>query len=163
MQLKHYLYATLCILVTQASISQTAMSSVVTTAGGYTVNETCSLSWTLGEPIIETGSSNDNFITQGFQQLESIIINDADNSNASVTRVAAYPNPVSDIVYVKSTSNEPLRVYIEGLDGQNFGDKQITSKDNGLNLGNLASGIYLLRVYTANKQLIQTLKVDKIH
>nr|NQU92395.1 hypothetical protein [Bacteroidota bacterium] len=41
---------------------------VIASAGGFYEGENISLSWTLGEPVIETFEGNGIILTQGFQQ-----------------------------------------------------------------------------------------------
>jgi len=51
-----------------ACIFQAKAQQVVATAGGYYEGENLSLSWTVGEPVIETFNSGELILTQGFQQ-----------------------------------------------------------------------------------------------
>jgi hypothetical protein len=162
MRIKRRLSAALFVLVTQACMAQNTTPDVITTAGGYQSNAFCSLSWTMGEPLIETGSTQQNYITQGFQQPASIIINSADNASNSQGNVTAYPNPVTSSVYINSTTNQSSRAEVMDLTGQTVYKKTVTRKDNEMNLSNLANGIYLLKVFTEEGKLLQTLKIDKI-
>lgn len=163
MNIKHRFCAVLSLLVTQACISQTISPDLLTVAGGYQTNASCSLCWTIGEPFIETGASANDYLTQGFQQPETIIINNADNTSAnSAETITAYPNPVSSVVYLKSTSDAPIAIEVRGLSGQLFLKKGLTGSINELNLGSLADGIYFLKVYTSNSKLLETIKLDKI-
>src|SRR5581483_5115121 len=148
MFIKRRLCAVLFVLVTQACISQTSTPDIITSAGGYQSNVSGSLSWTMGETIIETGNAPNNFLTQGFEQPTSIIISNVDNVGDPSANVTAYPNPSASLVYVTSSSNNPLRAEVMDLAGQMVYKKTIYAQDNALNLQSLASGVYLLRLFT---------------
>jgi len=162
MPIKRRLCAALFVMVTQACISQTTTPEILTTSGGYQSNASASLSWTLGEPIIETGNSPSNFLTQGFQQPADIIITTVDNTQNPKGNVTAYPNPASSLIYVSGTSNQPMLAEVYDLTGQMVCKKTISTEDNSLNVGNLSNSIYLLKVFTTEGKLLQTLKIDKI-
>ncbi len=163
MSIKRRLSAALFVLVTQACMAQTSTPDIITSGGGYQSNASGSLSFTMGEPLIETGNSPNNYLTQGFQQPNSIIISNVDNVSAPKASVTAYPNPSSSLVYVSSSSGEPLQAELVDLAGQMVYKKAISAKDNTLNLSSLANGVYLLRLLGSDGQLIQTMKLEKIN
>lgn len=162
MSIKHYFYAALFILITQGCISQTAAPYVYSSAGATKANDSGEISWTIGEPLIETGSAGDNVITQGFQQPANLIVTSEDNPVDKSVTVSAYPNPVSGILYVQSSSSQTLFVEIQNLEGQIILKKQINGKDNSINTEGLPNGIFLLKAYDKSNNLIRVVKIDKI-
>jgi hypothetical protein len=162
MRIKRRLSAALFVLVTQACMAQSSTPDVIASSGGYQSNASGSLSWTLGEPIIEPGSSSNNYLTQGFEQPSGIVISSVDNTTKPSITVTAYPNPSSSLVYVNSTTATSMLAEVYDLAGQMVYKKTVSGDDNGLNLGNLANGMYLLKVFTAEGQLLQTMKVEKV-
>jgi len=63
------LYLTLGLMIYFfASFSQTSDLKVISSAGDYFVGSEITLSWTLGEPVIETFENGGILLTQGFQQ-----------------------------------------------------------------------------------------------
>ena len=54
----------ICVITTTISIAQ----EVISTTGEHYENSNGSISWTIGEPVIETLGSNNNYLTQGFHQ-----------------------------------------------------------------------------------------------
>ncbi len=48
--------------------AQEVSQSLISSAGDYFETENISLSWSIGEVVTETFSTNDLFVTQGFQQ-----------------------------------------------------------------------------------------------
>ena len=70
--MKNIISAFIFVFIYFAAFSQTSQPNleIVTTAGDYYVGQGITLSWTLGEPVIETFVSTDKSVTltQGFQQ-----------------------------------------------------------------------------------------------
>ena len=56
------------ILCGNIGFGQTLTPEVLAASGDYFTSTSNSLSWTLGESVIETYSSSNNSLTQGFQQ-----------------------------------------------------------------------------------------------
>jgi len=164
MRIKRCLCAALFAFATQACISQTITPDITTTSGGYYSNASASLSWTVGEPLIETGAYQTTFLTQGFQQPTSILISRVnDNTTNPKGNVAAYPNPATSSVFITSTSNQALRVDVMDAAGRKLFSKSFpSSDDNEVNMSGYSIGVYFFRVYSTDGQLLQTLKIEKI-
>ncbi len=62
--MKTLTFFTLFMLLMASSYSQ----EVISTTGEHYENSNGSISWTIGEPVIETLGSNNNYLTQGFHQ-----------------------------------------------------------------------------------------------
>lgn len=150
--------AALLVLGGQACMAQ----NVITSTGNYFTTTDVSLSWTLGEPLIETDVSSANYLTQGFQQPASIVITGVNNTNAQGS-VNAYPNPFTNSFYVKNNEDgKTLWVELINMQGKTVFKKVMTAQEEQFDLSNYANGIYFLRVYNTDHQLIETLKVDKV-
>jgi Secretion system C-terminal sorting domain len=165
MNIKSYLCAAFLAFALQICTAQTAPSNILTTSGGYFSGASTSLSWTLGEPFIETDSSTNNFLTQGFQQPQGVIIASIDNiNNQAGESISAYPNPASGLVSITSTYNVPLRVDVMDLAGRKLLSKNFPGNvGNQINLTEYSEGIYLFKFYSMHGQPLQTLKIDKIN
>jgi hypothetical protein len=163
MIIKSSLCAALLAFAAQACMAQTATPDVLTSSGGYASNASASLSWTMGETLIETGSSANSFLTQGFQQPTNLVVTSLDNPQGQTGNISAYPNPVTSSVYITSSANQALRVDVMDLTGRKLFTKDLSGNDdNQVNLADYSAGIYLFRVYSTEGQLLQTLKIDKI-
>ena len=83
--------------------SQMLSPEVIASGGDFFVSPAGSLSWTLGEPVVETISNSaiQLILTQGFQQpveIDTTVgIGDIGLSNVFVN---LYPNPASDYIYL---------------------------------------------------------------
>jgi hypothetical protein len=159
---KTKMLSVLCILGIHYCNSQNLAPDIVASAGGSASNASCSLNWTIGEPIIETGNSNSAFLTQGFQQPSNIIIASVDNTSNS-TGINVYPNPFQSSISIKTNNNESLLVQIMDMAGKVLVNRNLQSKTETLNLEELASGMYLCKVYGADNKLLRTLKLTKVN
>ncbi|MCF8365211.1 MAG: T9SS type A sorting domain-containing protein [Bacteroidales bacterium] len=68
---------------------------VVASAGGYFEGDNISLSWTLGEPVIETFSNSNITLTQGFQQTYNFYLSQILNIPAGWSGVSGFVDPVN--------------------------------------------------------------------
>ena len=71
-QVKKLLIVVIALISVQLIYSQSITRKVIASAGGYYNGNDINVSYTIGEPIINTLSNNDMIITQGFQQSEEI-------------------------------------------------------------------------------------------
>ena len=122
--MKRIILILVCILFVSIVNSQTLSPQVITSSGSYFVGSKATLSWTLGECIIETGYSTTNILTQGFQQPEYAITGIEEETNNNF-KVSVYPNPAIDYITIEITSNPPIdertfKVKIIDLSGKVF-------------------------------------------
>ena len=119
--------------------------SLLSTTGDYTVNSVGSLSWSLGEVVIETFSASSNVISQGFQQnfVVSIPDNISDRTFEPIEKI--YPNPVRDILNIAS-EKEGQYFIIYNFRGQAVITGRTQSGISKVNLTGLASGMYFLKL-----------------
>src|SRR6478609_5245841 len=82
--------------------AQSLTPEVVATSGDFFSTTAGSLSWTLGEPVVETFSNVASTLTQGFQQCE-INLSGIDELNTDVC-ISVYPNPTSGMIYIQLTN-----------------------------------------------------------
>lgn len=82
-----------------AGIAQTTTPSVIVSSGTLTKGEDASLSWTIGESLIESYGRDDLLLLQGFNETEDFMTAIADDSY-SEAGIMVYPTKTSDFVYV---------------------------------------------------------------
>lgn len=151
-------YIVLLILFFFGSVnSQNITPNVVNSSGGYIKNANHSLEWSLGELTVSTISSTSNLLTQGFFQPIANVV--GTNDNARDFKIAYYPNPIEDILYLKTENEDVLTIKIQDLLGrlvQNSGFSQ------SINLQHLKTGIYNISLLDKNYQIIASFKINKI-
>jgi hypothetical protein len=162
MKRKRYILIAGAVVLMAGNISaQTLKPDITTTTGDYYSNAAGSLSWTMGEPIIETYSDGSNILTQGFQQ-SSYSVTAVENVNEPHVIVTVYPNPSDGIINIRSNENKNLNAELIEIEGKTVYRRVLENGQGEMNLGSLADGIYLLRVYDDSGKLIQTLKIQKV-
>lgn len=114
--------------------------------------------------VQKTDGSSDSYSISGIGKLEfagiSTDIQILQQIGQSEERTKLYPNPVIDLLYIKSISSEECDVILEVLDMQGkVLLKETTSSMNGINVSDLQRGIYICRVYTCDK--IESIKFLK--
>lgn len=157
------------------SKAQTLSPYVIASAGDYVVNGNVSLSYTIGEPMVQTLYSTKNILTQGFQQPMDTISNSSLSSvnekivdNGSPFSIEVYPNPFSDYIFIKvrGESNDKLTIELVNTLGQEcllpvvleyFGGTNVYK----VNTGSLAMGIYIVRVTSSNSNLLHSIKLNR--
>jgi hypothetical protein len=107
----------------------------------------------IGEPAITTISSSESIITQGFLQPEIMPCIDLE--------FRYYPNPAHDLITIEAYGCE---VRIESMEILDLWGRLLTTarptKTNELNLGDLAQGVYLIKVKLNNLD-VHTISVVK--
>ena len=73
---------------------------VVTTAGSYGETSSGSLSWTVGEPVIETITDGTNTLTQGFQQ-SKLTVTAINDLKFPGIELSVYPNPTNSFLFIE--------------------------------------------------------------
>jgi len=152
-------------LITSIALGLTVFAvysqQAIVTSGNYNKNETQSLSWSLGETVIETFILEDIILTQGFQQ-SNITIVGIDELPELGFQIKAFPNPTRDLITLEvdevGIENLTFRVY--DINGQFLISQKFTGLSNKINLEYYPSGVYFLRVLKG-VELIKTFKIIK--
>lgn len=142
--------------------SQTLSRFVMSVAGR---SDNPQLQWTLGEVSTTTLKGGDYTIVQGFQQpLDSIT---TITSEPLLSNLSIFPNPARSEVWINlfSLERERVNVQIFNMLGQEVRHDVITNADSypfRFDLGNVPSGIYLIKVaFSNNHQKILKLIVNQ--
>lgn len=68
--------------------------------------------------------------------------------------IGIYPNPVKDVLYINSGSEESVTVRLLNMNGQLLQTKSIVSGSNFINTQSLANGLYLLKIQTKDNSRV---------
>ncbi len=133
----------------------------VVSSGNYHENEDLSISWSLGETVIETFVSDDFILTQGFQQT-SLIVTSVDDIAGLDLGLSAYPNPTSDYLTLSLKGEAPENITYELYDlaGRHFLSGELKDATKDISFRAMDPGIYFLRV-NAGGQPVKTFKIVK--
>ena len=87
-----------------------------------------------------------------FQQYPTSVEEDLQSGSQEIS---IYPNPASDVIYLKNTPETGSIVSIYRIDGMLIFQMQISSQNQVIDVSNLTNGLYLIRV---NNQAIKFIK-----
>lgn len=157
----HFLFC--CLLLASSSYGQSLEEHVIGSVGNFSSNSGGStLSWTLGEVIINTASSSTAILTQGFQQ--PILVNplgttDVHNNSFGLQ---VFPNPTMEQITVQKEQTDRLKAELINVLGQVIKTYDLLDNNTQINLDQLPAANYLLRIRTLDNEPIQTFKIQKI-
>jgi len=155
--MKHYLLILLIALCATFLQAQ----EVVTTAGGYGETTSGSLSWTIGEPVIETITDGINTLTQGFQQ-SKLTVTAINDLKFPGIELSVYPNPTNSFLFieVKTDKQRDLQLSLFDLNGRLILQKKMTENKQTIKMQNYKPATYILKVTEGNKE-IRTYQIVK--
>lgn len=142
---------------------QTIERDVIASAGDYFVTPGFTLSWTMGEPVVETVSNPFMMLTQGFQQADKITLTTVKDPLAELFDIKVYPNPTVDVlnISIKSDKDEIIIVQLYSLSGEKVLTEKTQEKNIQLNLADLSAANYLLSLRKLDGGLITTYFINK--
>jgi len=148
------------------AISQQLSHQVMVPAAGIVVSGGRHYTHTIGEPAVLALASEENLLTEGFQQPR---VKMQTGTKPDGNGVNAYPNPVKDIIWIELFGDFSrtftisiiniygLEVYREKL---SFTD-QYWYKDYR-SVADLKPGMYLIRFISTDGKIYRTIKVEKM-
>jgi hypothetical protein len=135
---------------------------VISSAGTTATSTSAQLSWTVGEPVIETFTGTGVILTQGFHQSRYTItaINLLEDPDLFLS---VYPNPVADflVLEVKASEIKSMSYFLFGMDGRKLDEGKVEKHSESINMAGYSSGTYLLKVFGKNMNQLQTFKIIK--
>ena len=146
--------------------AQQIKQEVIASAGGYNKSQdnSISISWTLGETIIPTFTSQDGtlILTHGFQQ--KLIITTVEENLEDLVDVTIYPNPTSEMINIQFQTSPDKEILVYLLDGSGKLVKtdriDAAMMNKTINMQDLPAGLYYLRL--TKGKLVNVYKVVKL-
>lgn len=158
------LIALFLIFISDLTKAQSLSPEVIGSSGDFYTNTGGSVSFTIGETVVETFNDGSNFLTQGFQQSFIIMTSVPETQNGN--SIFAYPNPLKDYLFLDFNSMEEDTYLITVFDvsGKEIMHKrtQISAQFSTykMSLSDLQDGIYLIRITNEN-YLSKTVRIIK--
>ncbi|MBW8051860.1 MAG: T9SS type A sorting domain-containing protein [Cytophagales bacterium] len=155
------------ILFCFTGISQSVSPEVYATSGDHYTGTNAQLSWTIGEPVIETVSNTNNIITQGFHQTNYDITSIKENPDLGFN-ISVFPNPISNTLQINingDVDNSNLKIELTDITGKILTNEKIagTVITYQLNMREYATGSYFLKITTEKGKLINSYKIQKVN
>ena len=151
-----------CILIAIfLSASTIQAQEVIATAGSHGETTSGSLSWTIGEPLIETITDGTKTLTQGFHQ-SKLTVTAINDLKVSPIELSVYPNPTSSFISIelKTDKQKDLLLSLFDLNGRIILRKKMTESRETIKMQKYKPATYILKVSEGNKE-IQTYQIVK--
>ncbi len=134
--------------------AQSMSSSVIALAGGFETTRTgLSVSWTLGEPVVDPVRTSNAILSQGFQQ-PTIALNTGYIHPEWSHGIDVFPNPISNSISITTTYPEALRYRLVSSVGTVLQEGHWQNKVE-LDTQAIPTGIYVLYV-TENHSVVRS-------
>ena len=116
-----------------AAQGATLFSQVVGSTGHVGVQQGLQYSYTVGETVIATLSSDNRILTQGFHQPEQTKIVSVGDPDFVDWDIQVFPNPVTDVLTVRVSADKgnALRVTVVDLVGSVILQEEILAEPDG--------------------------------
>ncbi|MCF8462249.1 MAG: T9SS type A sorting domain-containing protein [Flavobacteriales bacterium] len=152
-----------CLGATCWANAQSISPDVVASAGTHFSNGSTQLSWTIGEPVINTHDNGSNILTQGFHQPD-ITVTGIHETEMALEGVSVYPNPTDQLLNIRLEGQQnDVTLGLYDSAGRMVLSDELTSGStlSQLSLTGIANGTYLLRLVT-KAGLQATFNIQKI-
>lgn len=156
MNMKRIITACFCFVGVYAN-SQSLERSVTATSGNYFYHAGAgSLSFTVGECAIESFSSGNNKLTQGFQQPDTSEISFVEENNSTFL-IEIFPNPVTQFLTIKNDTKHKFLFAFYDDEGRLIEVPKLkTDLQIAFDVSKLATGFYLLSISDTEKKTTAT-------
>ena len=129
-------------------------NQVVNSGGEHFNNGNVSISYSIGEPVITTLTTENNVLTQGFLQ-------PATDRNITVeVLIDFYPNPVTNDLYLIN-AGEVSYYKIYNTEGK-FIKQGLLQVNTSIPMSTMSGGMYFVEIFDQSDRILATLRIIKI-
>ena len=135
----------------------------VSTTGGDATGSGGTIAYSAGQVVYTLNTGTNGSVAQGVQQpYEISIVTGIEEAVEIMLIVTAYPNPTSDYLLLKAENDKFKDYYFQlfDLNGKLFQSNKLEGYETEIDMSNLSSGAYFLRIFDQNKE-IKTFKIFK--
>lgn len=139
-------------------------TEVIATAGGSGAQGNYDVSWTLGEPVIQTIRNQNFIVTQGFHQPDLFSSVATWDPALAALHISVFPNPASEKFNLKldGYDGQALELFVFDTYGKQLqGPMQINLADTVVDCYGWPPGIYFLSLRNPVRKTSADLKVIK--
>lgn len=147
---------------TRLAYTQSLSPEVISSSGAHFSSAGTQLSWTIGEPIIDSYAAGANKLTQGFHQ--TFLTVTSVSEYAPDIAIKTFPNPSSDAVFIQiDAPSSDFRLELFDVLGRSLQKFQASNTSLiELDISEYAAGNYLLRISNTDNAPLKTFKIQKI-
>lgn len=159
--MKRQLLLYTCLFYSICSIAQSIDRSVVASQGNTLGNADISVGFTVGEPLVGL-IAGDGAVDQGFWTGYDLLIIPLSLEEDNI-EILVYPNPVTESVTVTSPESSIDGMELFAINGQKVSSQffDTGNTENEIDMTTHANGVYVLRLYVAERTEIKEYKLIK--
>lgn len=164
--MKHILIKNIIFLIMLMSCSfvqAQQKQTVIPVSGGDAQGNGGSISYTIGQVVYTTDSSDQYTVAQGIQQAYEIyIVTEIQETQDILLSAVIYPNPTTDILKLKVQNYpiEQLSYQLYDIDGRQILNQKLFTEESDIDVTTLVHGTYLLKLMNETKE-VKVFKVLK--
>lgn len=121
--------------------------NLVSTSGTYSETPSGSVSWSIGEVVIATGTGTTNEVTQGFHQSNIWILGTEELVELEIN---IFPNPTCEFVNISAPQDAILSIY--DMEGRLVSIHNLIEATNTIDVSSFSRGTYNLVFSTKDNQ-----------
>jgi hypothetical protein len=127
---------------------------VIATGGDFNKNNQGSISYTIGEPVVETIKGTSGSLTQGFNQ-PLILVTPINEPTGLNYEINVFPNPAQDFIRVKINMDylSNLQYILFDEAGHIVQQNNIFQNETDIFLNDLPSAHYILSIFDNQKDI----------
>ncbi len=152
--MKNILFSIVLIPLSFSALAQEVISS----QGDSYSNASAAIDFTIGEVVINTGTSGSTILTQGFHQTNWNFVGLEDHFPGY--EVSLYPNPLSDLLNIKIQNFKDVSYSLIDIQGKIVLQDNLNSELTSIGVDHLAPGSYSL-VLSNQENKLKTYRIIK--
>lgn len=158
-----FAYFLLCMPFVFAQEIETISQPTVTSAGDNARSPSYTISYTLGETVVDLYGSDNWTISQGFQQTVGLRVVSVRVGSFLSNRIQVYPNPTKDLVFISGYSSDIIRLELIDASGRSILSKTLRLDDvvERINFERFPEGMYVLIIKDIIKKKQNSYKIIK--
>ncbi|MEO9966382.1 MAG: T9SS type A sorting domain-containing protein [Reichenbachiella sp.] len=151
------------VLLLLLNLAELKGQQAVTSAGGYTTQSKGTISYSIGQLLTESYSTNSGSASFGVQQAYQVttITGLEANDIKLDLEVNAYPNPTIDyLMFEIVNQSEPLQAEVFDINGSLLRSATIRSGNEKIQMSGLVEAIYIVQI-KSRKRIHKTFRIIK--
>ena len=154
-------FSLLCLAIAFTGYSQSISKQIIGSVGGTFESTNNSLNFTTGEVVVGAMTDGDGSFQLGNGYYPSLDVTILSTETPELRlEVKLYPNPVTNSLFISHPEYSSFEVSITSMTGKLL-YSGLQQKDQGFNMQDYATGIYLVTVSPENSQQKNTYKIIK--
>jgi hypothetical protein len=127
---------------------------VISPNGHHAQNSQAMLSWTVGEPFINTLIAGENILTQGFHQ-GKLTVTAIFEKRTLPFNITVYPNPANDLLYLKiePETSQKFRYALYSMNALLLKEAPVTGSMIEISFSHYMPGSYLLKIMNEDEEI----------